>query len=55
MEIIVNSLQELEELEIEYNLEDCGMSGCHVGMHWLCDSESDVNVYYSNNIFENVA
>lgn len=51
-EIFVKSREELEELEVEFNLEDCGMSGQHYGFHWLQDDEAGVTVYYENKIFE---
>lgn len=44
--IFVSTLEELEEMEIEYNLEDCGMSGINSHGHWYCDDEAEVNVYY---------
>ena len=50
-EIIATTGEELEALEIEYDLEDCGMSGSHIGMHWLSDDEAEVDVYFSSNIF----
>lgn len=43
-EIFVN-WEELEELEVKYNLEDCGMSGKHPGYHWYQDDEAEVSVY----------
>lgn len=44
-EIFVTTVEEMEELEIEYNLEDCGMSGLHIGWHWMQDDEEEVAVY----------
>ena len=51
-EIFVESAEQLEELEVEYNLEDCGMSGQHPSYHWLQDDEAEVAVYYDSKIFE---
>ena len=45
-EIRVTSIEELGEMETEYNLEDCGMSGQYPGWHWYQDDEADVAVYY---------
>ena len=45
-ELFVKSVEELEELECEYNLEDCGMSGKHYGFHWYQDDEQQVAVYF---------
>lgn len=45
-EYFAHSLERLEELQEEFNLEDCGMSGAHVGYHWLCDNENNVDVYF---------
>jgi len=45
-EIKVTSLEELEELEIKYNLEDCGNSGKYNGWKWLVDDENEVDVYF---------
>jgi hypothetical protein len=50
-EIFVETVEELEEMEQQYNLEDNGMSGKYNGMHWLQDDEEQVAVYYSNSIF----
>lgn len=50
-EIFVNSIEELEELEVEYNLVDCGMSGQYPGYHWMHDDDSEVSVYYGSDIF----
>lgn len=51
-EIFVESAEQLEELETEYNLEDCGMSGRDPSYHWLQDDEAEVAVYYNSKIFE---
>lgn len=45
MEIIFCDWEEFEDLEAEYNLEDCGMSGTHVGYHWFQDDAAEVAVY----------
>ncbi|WP_394918998.1 hypothetical protein [uncultured Robinsoniella sp.] len=44
-EIFVETIEELEELEAMYNLEDCGMSGLYPGYHWYQDDEAEVVVY----------
>lgn len=51
-EIFVETVEELEDLEVEFNLEDCGMSGQYSGYHWLQDDDAEVAVYYNSNIFE---
>lgn len=47
MDILVRTTEELEELEIEYNLTFCGESGKDEFRNclWFCDDEADVNVY----------
>ena len=45
-EIFVTTIEDLEEMEIKYNLEDCGMSGRHIGWHWYSDDETEVDVYF---------
>jgi len=45
-EIIAKSQEELENLAGEFNLEDGGMNGRHVGMYWLFDDTAEVDVYY---------
>lgn len=45
-ELFITSLEELEELQIEYNLEDLGMSGKYDGWHWMQDDESEIAVYF---------
>ena len=45
-EIFVKTIEELENLQEEYNLEDCGSSGKHIGYHWYQDDEAGVAVYY---------
>ena len=52
-EYFANSIEELEELQVQFNLEDYGMSGKYPDHHWLQDDEAGVAVYYSNNIFNN--
>lgn len=39
------NFEELENLECEYNLEDCGMSGQFPGYHWFQDDEAEIAVY----------
>ena len=45
-EIFVTNLEEFEELECEYNLEDCGMSGQYYDWHWYQDDDNEVAVYF---------
>lgn len=49
--IMVETVEEFENLEIEYNLEDCGMSGLYYGCHWFCDDAANVDVYVPNKIW----
>lgn len=49
-QIFVTDLEQLQELEERYNLEDCGMSGQHYGWHWLQDDEARIAVYFKHNI-----
>ena len=44
-ERFVTSLEEFEELQIEYNLEDCGYSGAYYNWYWFQDDEADLAVY----------
>lgn len=44
--IFVTDEQEMDDLMVQYNLEDNGMSGCYLGYHWYSDDEADVNVYF---------
>lgn len=44
-DIFVTNLEAYEELEIEYDLQDNGMSGDHIGWHWYSDDKAGVNVY----------
>lgn len=44
-EIFVKNLETFENLECEYNLEDCGMSGMYHGWHWYNDDSANVSVY----------
>lgn len=37
------SLDELEKLEIDYTLEDNGMSGKYIGYHWYTGVSEDGN------------
>lgn len=46
MELFVTTLEELEDMEMQYNLEDGGMSGLHIGWHWYYDDEAGVDVYF---------
>jgi hypothetical protein len=52
-EIFAKTEEELSELEVKHNLEDCGMSGRYPEMHWLQDDKASVAVYYNSKIFEN--
>ena len=45
MKEIFANWEEFEELETEYNLEDCGMSGKYAGYHWFHDDEAQVAIY----------
>lgn len=45
-ELFVTTLEELEKMQEQYNLEDCGMSGQHYGWHWFQDDEASVSVYF---------
>lgn len=45
MKEIFANWEELEELEVEYNLEDCGMSGKYIGYHWYQDDAAEISVY----------
>lgn len=51
--IIVETVEEFENLEIEYNLEDCGMSGSHPDCHWYADDDAKVDIYVPNKIYTN--
>lgn len=44
--IFTTTLNELQEFEEKYKLEDCGMSGVYIGWRRYCGSEIDVNVYF---------
>ena len=44
--IFITDLEELQEKECKYNLEDCGMSGDYPDYHWLQDDDADVAIYY---------
>ena len=48
-DIFVTSLIDFENMEIDYNLEFCGMSGRHYGWKWYIDDEAGVNVYFKDN------
>ena len=45
-EIFVTTIEEYEELQIEYNLEECGMSGKYYGWSWSQDDDAKVAVYF---------
>ena len=45
-EIFVTTIEEYEELQIEYNLEECGMSGKYYGWNWSQDDNAKVIVYF---------
>ncbi|MBP3460355.1 MAG: hypothetical protein J6K58_14190 [Lachnospiraceae bacterium] len=45
MKTLFVTWEEFEELECEYNLEDCGMSGMYVGYHWFQDDDAEIAVY----------
>ena len=51
--IMVETVEEFENLEIEYNLEDCGMSGLHPDCHWYADDVAKVDIYVPNKIYTN--
>jgi hypothetical protein len=36
---------DFEDLEIRYNLIDCGMSGLHPGYHWFQDDKAGIAIY----------
>lgn len=42
---IFGTWDDFDNLEIQYNLENCGMSGFYIGKHWFCDDSERVNVY----------
>lgn len=44
-EIFPKTWEEFQQLEIDYNLEDCGMSGLYYGYHWFQDDQAGVAVY----------
>jgi len=45
-EIFATTIDEMEDLEMEYDLEDCGMSGRYPSHHWYQDDEAEVAVYF---------
>lgn len=45
-EIFVNDGDDYEYLQEQYDLEECGASGYHVGYDWSCDDKAKVDVYY---------
>lgn len=44
-EKFVTSLEEFEQLEIDYNLEYCGYSGTYFNWKWFQDDEAELAVY----------
>lgn len=46
IELFVRDFERMEELECEYNLEDCGLSGKYYGWHWFQDDDAGVAVYF---------
>ena len=44
--IFVETLEELQELKEQYNLQDCGMSKKYYGWHWYQDDDAKVAVYF---------
>ena len=45
-EIFTSSIEELEDLQCTYNLEDCGLSGRYYGYHWYQDDDAGIAVYF---------
>ena len=41
-EIFATTLEELENLQCEYELEFCGTSGLHYGWYWYAGVDADV-------------
>lgn len=37
--------EQFDQLEIDYNLEDYGMSGLYYGYHWFQDDQAGIAVY----------
>lgn len=48
MEIFCTNPDEYWDLSIEYDLEDCGMSGKYYGWGWSRDNKRNVDVYSKN-------
>lgn len=44
MKEIFISLEELEEMECDYDIEDNGMSGHHIGFHWYTATNEDETI-----------
>ena len=40
-----NLNEKFEELEIEFDLENCGASGSHYGYTWYTDANGNAEVY----------
>ena len=38
------SFKELEQMEYDYNIEDNGMSGQHIGYHWYTATDEDKTI-----------
>lgn len=49
-EIFCNTPDEYNDLCCEYDLEDCGMSGKHIGSSWSHDDKNNVDVYYKQKV-----
>lgn len=47
-EIFCTNPDEYWNLSIEYDLEDCGMSGKYYGWSWSRDNKRNVDVYSKN-------
>lgn len=47
-EIFCTNPDEYWDLSIEYDLEDCGMSGKYYGWGWSRDNKRNVDVYSKN-------
>ena len=41
-EIFATTIEELEDLQCEHQLEFCGMSGAHYGWQWYASDNIDV-------------
>lgn len=45
-EIKIHTLEELFDLQCEYDLEFNGMSGVYFGYQWYSDDDKNVDVYF---------